>query len=81
MQMNCQSLSDKRFFFELRPLKSKFRKTNKLITSLTLKSLVESSNCRNDFSSRTRLLDVVQWSRHRSFLYGCDRSPEMLFLN
>ena len=42
-------------------------------------SLVESPSCHNSFS-----LDLDdhknEWSRHRSFLYGCDRSPEIQFL-
>ena len=33
--------------------------------------------CHNNFRPGTGSLDVVQWSRHRSFLYRCDRSPEI----
>ena len=40
------------------------------------KSPVESPSCHNGFS-----LDLDdhknKWSRHRSFLYGCDRSPKV----
>ena len=36
----------------------------------------KNSHCHNDFP-----LDLddhkIKWSRHRSFLYGCDRSPGM----
>ena len=42
----------------------------------SLVSLVESSSCHKGFP-----LDLddhkIKWSCHRSFLYGCDRSPKV----
>ena len=35
------------------------------------------SLCHNDFPPRLGRPQIIQWSRHRSFLYGCDRSPEV----
>ena len=42
----------------------------------SLGSPVESPICHNGFPPRLGRLKTIQWSRHRSFLYGCDRSPE-----
>ena len=35
----------------------------------------ENVDCHNGFSPRLGGLPKIKWSRHRSFLYGYDRSP------
>ena len=42
---------------------------------------IQSEFCHNDFQPRLGRPQKSKWSRHRSFLYGCDRSPGCMFLN
>ena len=43
----------------------------------SLLSPVESPSWHNSFPPRLRMTTKIKWNRHRSFLYGCDRSPEV----
>ena len=62
----------------------KFNKEKTIKVNLMYKHVIRAQSshkiCHNGFYARLGRPQTLKWSRHRSFLYRCDRSPGMHIL-